>query len=87
MTERTGWMPALRWVLFAALLVNAVTLTVYFRVQEYRLKYRISRLQGELDQERERTRELARELLRTAQQGRIDDRLREFRLELQERRE
>lgn len=80
-------MPALRWVLFAALLVDAVTLTVYFRVQEYRLKYRISRLQADLEQERERTRELARELLRAAQQDTIGDRLREYRLELQERRE
>lgn len=87
MTKRMAWMPVLRWVFIAALLVNAVTLTVYFRVQEYRLKYRISRLQADLDQEREKTRELARELLRTAEQGSISDRLREYRLELQERRE
>jgi len=87
MTERPGWMPALRWVLFAILLVNAVTLTVYFRIQEYRLKYKISRLQADLDQERERSRELSRELLRTAQQENLDSTRRDYRMGLGERRD
>ena len=82
MTERTGWMPALRWVLFAILLVNAVTLTVYFRIQEYRLKYKISRLQADLDKERERSRDFSRELLRTAQQENLETTRRDYQMGL-----
>jgi hypothetical protein len=82
MKSTPGWMPAIRWVLFAVLLINAVTLTVYFRMQEMRLKYQVSRLQEEVDRQKELTREYSIEVLQTAQQGRLDGQVRDWQPEL-----
>lgn len=67
MERKSNRLVPLRWIFFSVLLVNTMLLTVHFRVQEVRLKYRVSRLQRELRRQKDLTRELSRELLRVSQ--------------------
>jgi cell division protein FtsL len=58
-----GLRKALRIVLYVVILFNAVTLIVYFRTQEVRLQYRLSKLQAQLAAQEREGRELAQRWL------------------------
>ena len=74
MERRGGLRTSLRIVLFAVILFNAVTLIVYFRTQEVRLQYKLSRLQAERAQEERDGRDLAQHLRELGQKENLDER-------------
>lgn len=72
---------AFRILLVAVIVINAVTLIVYFRIQERRLGYAYSKLQREMQEASRSHKELARQVLDQAGRDNVAQRARQLGLE------
>lgn len=80
-----GFAKPIRILLVAVILVNALALIVYFRIQERRLSYAYAKLQRELQEASRSHRELVRQALERAGRDSVARRAREFGLELDDK--
>lgn len=76
---------AFRILLVAVILINAVTLIVYFRIQERRLSYAYSKLQREMQEASRRHKDLAMQVLDRAGRDNVAQRARQLGFEFDDK--